>query len=121
MAKSKPGSAIVGAVILLVLVGSCVVLFRPVKQTPAEVAAYKLEMAMIRCANETKGRIADSDGFEAAPYGEWRGLPDETGEGWTFSFRVKAKNAFGALVWADMMCHATYDGTYWTVVDLKQD
>ena len=39
MAKSKPGSAVFGAVILLVLVGSCVVLFRPVKQTPAEVAA----------------------------------------------------------------------------------
>ena len=37
------------------------------------------------------------------------------------NFRVKAKNASGALVWADMMCHATYDGTYWTVVDLKQD
>jgi hypothetical protein len=125
MAEKKTGMGWFVALGWLVLIGSCVALWpEPKPLTPEEQAAKeavtKLQAAMIRCENETESRIADPEGFDVAPYAEWRGLPDQEGEGYTFEFNAKAKNGFGALVWGTFLCHVTYDGKYWSVKDITQ-
>lgn len=119
MAKNNKFTAVVLAVLLLGI-GSCVALLPTKEKTPAEKEADKFLSSQIRCENETKSRIADPEGFETAAYSDWRVMPDEQGEGYTFKFQAKAKNAFGALIWATFSCHATYDGKYWTA-DITQE
>jgi hypothetical protein len=123
MAGKKAGFA--ANVFVLVVFGAglwgCMALMKPTERTPAEQEAYKFEMAMIRCENATKDRIANAEGIRFSPYSEWRALPDEQGDGLTLSYEVVAKNAFGALVPARMRCHATYDGARWTADEITQE
>lgn len=118
MAKEKRRGGWIAPTILMLGIGSCVVMLPTTEKTPAEEAAQKeadkLRSAMYRCENETKSRIADPEGFETASYGDWRAMPDDVGDGIRFWFPARARNAFGALIWADFKCHATYDGKYWT-------
>lgn len=100
--------------VLMLAIGSCIVTMPTKEKTPAEREADKFLKAMIRCENETKSRLADREGFEAAPYGDWRVVPDEVGGGLTFGFKARARNAYGALIWAEFTCHATYNGERWT-------
>lgn len=114
MAKEKRRGSWIAPTILMLGIGSCVVMLPTKEKTPAEKEADKFLGAMIRCENETKGRIADREGFEVASYGSWRVEPGEKPDEYTFWFQARAKNAFSALIWADFKCHATYDGEYWT-------
>lgn len=119
MAEKPKGSVAVGLVMFLAIVGSCVALWpEPRERTEAEKAADKLLNAMIRCENETEARLADADGFDAQPFGEWLALPGGGDNRMTFSYRAKAKNGFGALVWAEFTCQVTHDGEYWSVDEL---
>ena len=119
MAKTSKAGAIF-QVLLLLGIGSCVVMMPKHEMTPAEKEADKFLSSQIRCELETKSRIADPEGFATAAYSDWRVVPDEQGEGYTFKFQAKAKNAFGALVWGAFSCHATYDGEYWAA-DITQE
>jgi hypothetical protein len=121
MAEKPKGSNAIGCLMILALMGSCVVLWpEPRERTEAEKAADKLLMARIRCENATKDSLADPDGFEAQPYGEWLAQPENDGNKITLTFRARARNGFGALVWADFTCVATYDmaAERWRVDDL---
>jgi|GEM_PF-6242189 len=122
MAEKK--GSVLGVVVSLGLAAAvlygCKAMLTPRERTAAEKSADKFEMALIRCQNATKDSVADPDGMRFAPFGEWLAARDEVGDGWTFTYGVVAKNAFGALVPATVQCHATYDGQYWTATDLKQ-
>lgn len=116
--QNKGWRAAFGFVCLAVIVGSCVALLEPGERTPAEERAYQMQSAQIRCENETKSRLAESSGFAVDSYGQWRVMPHEEGEGFTFVFGFRAKNAFGVLIPASATCDVVYDGEYWSVTDL---
>lgn len=85
----------------------------PVDKTPEQLAADKLMMAMIRCENQAEIQIADPEGFDPETYGQW--LAEDFGENhYTFRFKARAKNVYGALVWGNFRCEATYEGGHWT-------
>lgn len=107
----------IGCLVLLALIGGFALWVASLPErevTPAEAARDRLYRAMVRCENETKDRVADPGGFEAESYGAWRVEPGDSPDKMTFMFTARAKNAYGALVWGDFTCRATYDGKYWT-------
>lgn len=74
--------------------------------------ADRIQMAMIRCANHTRSQLADPSGFDPEAHSSWR--VEVTGsDAVTFRFRARARNGFGALVWAEFECRARHDGTRW--------
>ena len=105
-----------------VVLGVVLVLPKPPHREPTAVekAADKFEMALMRCRGATKEWMADPDGLRFAPFSEWLVLPDDVGDGMTLTYGVVGRNSYGGLVPATLRCHATYDGKYWTVTDLKQ-
>lgn len=70
-------------------------------------------MAMIRCENQTKDLLADPSGFDPEPQGKWIALAASE-DRYVVRFKARAKNVFGALIWSEFECTATYDGEYWT-------
>lgn len=85
----------------------------------AEAFAVSVRDAMIRCDNHTRFVLADRDGYEAAPYGDWRAV--EFGDdSFTFSYAARARNGLGALVWADFLCEARREGDRW-VAEVRRD
>lgn len=118
MAKVSGKLRGISALILLVAIGSCFAALPEKKPlTPEEQAAKdsaeKLTMALIRCENKTRDSLADRDGFDPEPLGQWVML-DASEDRHVVSFKARAKNAFGALIWARFECTATYDGEHWT-------
>lgn len=78
----------------------------------AKASADKFRSALIRCENQTEAQLADPEGFDPVPYGDW--LAMETSEDrHVFAFKARARNAFGTLIWAEFQCTVTYDGKYW--------
>lgn len=80
--------------------------------------ADKLSGAMWRCQQEAKAQVADADGFDAAPHSEWQTVAGGTEDSRRFVFQIKARNAFGALIWSEVSCDANYDGEFWSA-DVK--
>lgn len=109
-------SVLIGWLFLLGGVATCATLAPPSPpRTEAETGAERLLMAMIRCSNQTKSQLADPTGFDPEPFGDWRVIPKEDG-GFDFTFRARARNGFGALIWGEFACSATHDGTAWKAV-----
>lgn len=120
--KQKPGfvvTVVVWAVLAAVLYG-CFFTGEPRIKTAAEIQTEKVLRAYIRCENETKNRIADRDGIRFASQSEWVSKWSVDTNKVTFNFQMVARNAYGALVPAQMQCSAAYDGEYWTVTDVSQ-
>lgn len=114
MVKARSRAGCLVPLILLLAIGGYLV-YGPVREkSPAEAAADRLQGAMIRCENETKSRLADPSGFDAEPYGQWLQEPGGSETALAFQFKARARNGFGALVWAEFACRATYDGTHWS-------
>lgn len=89
-------------------------------KTPEDLAAEKvradlekMRSAMIRCENQTESQLADPDGFDAESFGSWL-AQDASEDRYVFSFNARARNAFGALIWAKFECTVVFDGKYWT-------
>jgi hypothetical protein len=113
--STKTGN--VAGLILLGLVGGCALLLIAVpspEPTSAEAAIRKMEMAMIRCQNELRSRLADADGFDVEPYGQWLADMSHGEDALSFQFQAKVRNQFGALIWSTVECDASYDGKYWS-------
>lgn len=107
-------SRTIGFLIFCALIGGCLAMLpasRP--KTAAEAAAEKTLMAMIRCENQTEEQLADPEEFDPEGYGLWRIEPASEND-LTFRFKARARNAFGASVWAEFECHATFDGEFWS-------
>lgn len=79
----------------------------------ARAANDKFQMALIRCENQTEAQLADPEGFDPEAFGKWLAL-EAAEDRYVFSFNARAKNAFGALIWAKFECTAVFDGKYWT-------
>lgn len=130
MAEKKKGSPLLGLLALLMLgavVYSCAAGLGGPELTPeqqaAKDAAQKFQDALYRCRRETKERVPDPDGFETAPFDEWVVIPSEGTEGpesWTFEYRFKLRNGFGALVWSRARCTVEFIDGFWSVKDLTQ-
>jgi hypothetical protein len=122
--KARSLTSTIGLLLLFpVLVFSCLAILQPEPKTPEEQAAadaaFKETGAYARCESETKARIADRSGMTFPPYREWvrAGAEDRA----VLTYTVRAKNAYGALIWANMVCSVEWDGEFWTVTDLVQD
>jgi hypothetical protein len=114
------------AMLALAAIGGALILLAPDPPPPtpeekaaaeaaatAKAASDKFQSALIRCENQTESQLADPEGFDPVPYGEWMAI--ETAEDrHVFAFKARARNAFGALVWAEFQCTVTHDGEYWT-------
>ena len=72
-----------------------------------------LMAALIRCENATRDALADPSGFDPEPHADWRVMPDGDEPGLRLRFAARARNGFGALVWAEFECRATHEGTGW--------
>lgn len=120
----KGGKAVLAAAAWLVIIAAgytaCAPLFKSTPKTAQQLAAEKQRESLWRCEYETKARMADADGFEVEPHGQWLVDPADGPDAYTYQFRAKGRNAFGALVWADMTCRVAYQGGAWVVQDLQQ-
>lgn len=101
-------------VIAALAVYGCVVSMPdPKPKTPEEIAAERVRAAMFRCEGQTESQLADADGFDPEPYGQW--LVQEASEDrFVWTFKARARNAFGGLVWASFECTATNSDAGWT-------
>jgi hypothetical protein len=108
-----------GVTILIILaaIGSCYASLPEQKPlTPEEQAAKdaaeKMLSALIRCENKTKESLADPEGFDPEPHSQWL-MQEASEDRYVLSFKARAKNSFGALVWGEFECTATFDGERW--------
>lgn len=83
------------------------------RQQAAKDAAEKFQSALIRCENQTKESLADPEGFDPDPQGQWVML-EASENRYVVRFRARAKNALGGMIWGNFECTATYDGSYWS-------
>jgi hypothetical protein len=114
MARRSARAQIIGALALCAGVGGCLALLPdPPPKTAVQVEAERLQMAMIRCENQLRDQLADPDGLEPEPHGAWR-VEAASQDDLTFRFKARARNAVGALVWADFECRAQRDGSAWS-------
>lgn len=118
MAARSTRSKTIGFVIFCAFIAGCLAMLPAPKpktaaEAEAEAAAEKTLMAMIRCENQTEAQLADPEGFEPEGYGSWRIEPASEND-LIFQFKARARNAFGALIWAEFECHATFDGEFWS-------
>lgn len=72
-----------------------------------------LTAALIRCENATRDALADPSGFDPQPHADWQLIPDGEDPGLHLRFDARARNGFGALVWARFDCRVRHDGTRW--------